>query len=354
MLWAVAEPVRPKLERRGLRTAPAGLAVEERNRRFGQRFGADLAVLAPSERRAFAFAGHFAHICAPEMLDDLRRVASEWQPDLIVHEPAELVGPILAQSLGVRHATIAFSGAIPTSALQSASHALGPVWDALDVPPSPDLGLTRHAYFHPFPRSMGERPGGSTVHDLRPVMDDGPFDAEQPAWIAALGRDRPFVYVTFGTEMGGSAPWTALMPPLGALEDVDVLVTTGDAVDAHVLGTLPRHIRVEHFVPQEWLLPRCSLVVSHAGAGTLLAAIGHGVPQLLIPIGADQFDNQAAYLGTGAGASGTGLDSDALTKAMRSLLRDPTYREAAARLASELAAMAGPAQAVRVLERLDL
>jgi UDP:flavonoid glycosyltransferase YjiC (YdhE family) len=93
-------------------------------------------------------------------------------------------------------------------------------------------------------------------------------------------------------------------------------------------------------------------VVSHAGAGTLLAAAAHGVPQLLLPIGADQFENAAAYLGTGAGGWGLGLDAEGLADAMRRLLDGGGHREAAARVAGELAAMPGPGEAVEVLEGL--
>ena len=38
-------------------------------------------------------------------------------------------------------------------------------------------------------------------------------------------------------------------------------------------------------------MPLVDLVVHHGGSGTLLAALAHAVPQLLLPKGADQFNN---------------------------------------------------------------
>jgi UDP:flavonoid glycosyltransferase YjiC (YdhE family) len=350
--WAVAEPARSGLERLGIGTIAAGMSVPERLDAFRERFAASAAAVPPGDRRAIAFSGHFGHLCAPRMLADLRHALDEWQPDLLVHETAELAGPALAEAVGIPHANVAFSGEVPPGALAAGAEAVGPLWEGLGVAVPAHLGLYRHAYFHPFPPSMGQRPDAPTVHDLRPGGEDGADGLGRPPWVQALGEARPLVYVTFGTEMGPLAPWTTVVPALGLLGDVDVVVTIGGMLDPAVLGAVPQVVRVERYVPQSWLLPRCSLVVSHAGAGTLLAAAAHGVPQLLLPIGADQFENAAAYLGTGGGRSGLGLDVEGLADAMRRVLEERAHREAAAAVAAELAALPGPEDAVAVLERL--
>lgn len=349
--WALAAVPRQTIERLGIRALPAGMSLAERNASFGERYGPALVALPPLQRRALAFTGHFAELSAPRMLDDLRAIVEGWQPDLVVHEAAELAGPIVAEALGVPHATVAFSGAIPDAAQSAAAKALAPLRATLALAPRGDLGLDRHAYFHPFPPSMGQRPHGAEIHDLRPVASEDPSSAT-PDWIASLGRDRPFVYVTFGTEMAALAPWSTLMPALLSLDDVDIVVTIGASLDPDVLGPLPPRLRVERYVPQESLLPSCSLVVSHAGAGTLLATAAHGIPQILLPIGADQFDNAAACVGTGAGVAASDLGSEALAAHARALLGDGEHRTAAHRLAEEIAEMPGPSRAVEVVEGL--
>ena len=51
-------------------------------------------------------------------------------------------------------------------------------------------------YLHPFPVSFGQRPDSTVVRPIRP--DRGPPSVAPAAWVASLGVDRPFVYVTAG------------------------------------------------------------------------------------------------------------------------------------------------------------
>ena len=57
-------------------------------------------------------------------------------------------------------------------------------------------------------------------------------------------------------------------------------------------------------VPHEWLLPRTSVIVHHAGAGTTGAALRAGVPQVPVPVAADQpfWAKRAVQLGVSPGA----------------------------------------------------
>ena len=41
-------------------------------------------------------------------------------------------------------------------------------------------------------------------------------------------------------------------------------------------------------VPHDWLLPRCAVVLHHAGSGTVAAALRAGVPQVTCPCMFDQ------------------------------------------------------------------
>jgi UDP:flavonoid glycosyltransferase YjiC (YdhE family) len=41
------------------------------------------------------------------------------------------------------------------------------------------------------------------------------------------------------------------------------------------------------------LLPTCSAIVHHGGAGTMFGALAHSVPQVILPQGADNFEHAA-------------------------------------------------------------
>jgi hypothetical protein len=53
--------------------------------------------------------------------------------------------------------------------------------------------------------------------------------------------------------------------------------------------------------PHAWLLPRCTCLVSHGGAGTVHAASRAGTPSVVTPIFADQFSSAAMIDKLGAG-----------------------------------------------------
>ena len=60
-------------------------------------------------------------------------------------------------------------------------------------------------------------------------------------------------------------------------------------------------MHVERFVAQSAVLPLVDLIVHHGGTGTVLSALEVGLPQLLLPQGADQFFNAEILTTTGAG-----------------------------------------------------
>jgi UDP:flavonoid glycosyltransferase YjiC (YdhE family) len=140
---------------------------------------------------------------------------------------------------------------------------------------------------------------------------------------------------------------------LGTL-DVDVLVTVGPDGDPDALGPLPDSVRVERFVAQAALLGQLDLVVHHCGSGTMLGALAHGLPQLALPHGADQFANAEALVANGAGRRllPEEITPEAVAEAASALLAEPAPRAAARRLAAEIAAMPSPAAVVAELERM--
>jgi UDP:flavonoid glycosyltransferase YjiC (YdhE family) len=64
-------------------------------------------------------------------------------------------------------------------------------------------------------------------------------------------------------------------------------------------------------------------VITHAGAGTTMAALGHGVPLLCLPLGRDQLFNAERIWDLGAGRMLTpDADSDAIAKVATDILSD--------------------------------
>ena len=106
-------------------------------------------------------------------------------------------------------------------------------------------------------------------------------------------------------------------------------------------------------MPHGEVLPHASLVVTHAGLGTVMSALSHGVPLLCLPLGRDQFFNAAMVERLGAGRVLPAMPTGAtLAAAVHELLADDGTRAGAKRMATVIAGYAGAATAVAELERV--
>jgi MGT family glycosyltransferase len=104
---------------------------------------------------------------------------------------------------------------------------------------------------------------------------------------------RPVVYVTFGTLFNSNLDLFHLALAALANEPVDVVMTVGRDRDPAQFAPVPANARVDRFIPQAELLPSCRAVVHHGGAGTTFGALAHGVPQVILPQGADNYEHAA-------------------------------------------------------------
>ena len=80
----------------------------------------------------------------------------------------------------------------------------------------------------------------------------------------------------------------------------------------------------------------------------------YGLPQLVLPQGADQFRNAGIVTDTGLGAQLVGEDftADAVQETVRKLLQDNDVRAATTAIAAEIAAMQPPDDVVPKLAEL--
>jgi len=123
----------------------------------------------------------------------------------------------------------------------------------------------------------------------------------------------------------------------------DVLVAVGPG-DPAALGPVPENVRVAGFVPQAEVLEHAGLVVHHGGTGTVLGTLAAGLPQLILPQGADQFANAETLSALGAAKAlvGDAIRIDAIAAAARELLDGSAAREIAQGIAAEIAGMPAP------------
>jgi Glycosyl transferases, related to UDP-glucuronosyltransferase len=142
---ATAASFAPRVEGAGLPALPAGIDQSALDALFAPH-GAEIAALPALARRRYVFSRRWALIDSPARVDDLRRHAESWQPDLLVHESAELAGPLVATALGIPSAHHSFGRMVPWAAIDEAARIAAPMWENAGVAPEPFAGMFSGAY----------------------------------------------------------------------------------------------------------------------------------------------------------------------------------------------------------------
>jgi hypothetical protein len=278
-----------------------------------------------------AFTGGFVR----SRVASLRECFEGWRPDVVAYDESDFGAPIAAELDG-----------LPCAAVHI--HAAGTFFsdELLGAPRAElraELGLP------------GEPPPAVEISSFPPSFRD---PAAPPATLSIRLGDAPLacgdaVYFTLGTvfnlESGDLFSRVA-----AGLRGRRAIMTVGHALDPSELGPQPPEMRVERYVDQAEVLPGCCCVVSHGGSGSLLGALAHGLPSVLLAMGADQMHNaaRAEAVGVARRLHPVTATADDVAAAVDEVIADPSFREAAARFHHEIAALPGPERAVELLEGL--
>lgn len=174
---------------------------------------------------------------------------------------------------------------------------------------------------------------------------------ERPPERTRLEVPRTRVMVSFSTtNMDQGETVSRVVTALGQL-DVDGLVTLGGVKLS--LAASPDNVRVVDWIDPVDVLPSTSVVVTHAGMGTVLTTLAHGVPMVAMGMGRDQDGNAARVAEIGAGLS---LPPNAsvgdIASAIEQVAAGATFANAAGRVADEIASLGGGVRAVKAVESL--
>ena len=310
-----------------------------------------------AEREERDFREGFARRIARERAADILPRCGAWRPDLVVWEETDFGAAVVAERLGLPHASVIVIAAGSFNRPGLVAEPLNELRAEHGLPPDPDLAmLSRYLVLSPVPPGFRDPafPLPATAHALRPHALEPVGEDTGPPWIEGLGS-APTVYFSLGTVFNMESG-DLFARVLAGLRDLPIglVVTVGRDIDPGELGAQPANVRIERYIPQAALLPHCSLVVSHGGSGSVIGALAHGLPMVLIPMGADQPLNAARCeaLGVARVLDPVAATPEDVREAVAAVLADAAYRRAAERLRDETAALPGPAHAVALLERL--
>ena len=331
----------------------------------------------------------------PAQVADLRKVIRLWSPDaivtdgsmwgpsLILHEATSI--PVVFQSTLIFSLVPGRDVPLPGSRIGKprSERGLALTWgaaraiDLLATPIRKRIDELRASYgLGPMGCSVNEFCGRLPLYlvgsvpeldyerrDLPPsVRYVGPVTWHPPEppgtieWLDQIPTSAPWVHVTEGTSHHQQS-FLLQAAALGmANANVEVIATTvrdeepGRPEPARAVA----NIHLARWLSHSVLLPRCDVVVTTGGAGTIINALRVGVPLVVVPTGWDKPANAKRVVDAGAGLwlSPRRCTPERLREAVQSVLTQPRYRHAAARIADRLAAAPGPGGAAELIGAL--
>lgn len=328
-----------------VRVAESGLPVVDVARGFAlrrtiRRMGLRNPVLARAERAGRAGPRGVVTLFGEindELADGAVAVADQWRPELVLHDALAPVGALVAARQQIPavlcDSTLYDGHRLSFAATGHLSYACGRHSVAELAAPAAVVRMAP-------PSLVGHRPGWQ----MRYVPYDGGLVA--PGWLAEPPA-RPRIVVV-ASHPGGSDP--ALMRTVVRAAphlDAELVLVRPD------LGTgprLPGNVRVVEWTPLSRLLPGSAGLVHHGGAATVLTALVHGVPQLVVPDAGERRHN--AGLVYRRGVALVGARRNLTPTLLRRLVGQESLALAAAEVRAEMTSAPDPAQIAAKLAEL--
>jgi len=317
--------------------------------------------------------------CSIEWLPDLLERTRQLKPDYIIHDSLSLWGRLTAQILDIPAICV-----IATAALNEINTLDHP--DYLSDTSVEDLeSLPSIRHFHSLESQLRAQyslpkiafmdtftnPQGLNLcylpRELQPGVEHfdptfhfvGPCDPVRQTrqhdfpmeW---LNRD-PLVFISFGSiHDPGKATYQACIEALSELP-AQVVMLTSPSMEPADFGDLPAHfmLRKTGTVPQLELLKRASVFVTHGAGGAAREGAWHGVPMLAIPQTFEQdiLSRRMEEEGAGLRLPQSDVTASSIQAAVRRLMDEADFRQAAMKLGQACKDAGGAVRAVDLIEQ---
>jgi zeaxanthin glucosyltransferase len=165
---------------------------------------------------------------------------------------------------------------------------------------------------------------------------------------------RPLIYASLGTEMNRQAEVFRIIAKAcdGLKAQLVISLGRGQLEEAE-LGPLLGNPIVVEYAPQDRLLKKTSVLITHGSLNTTLEAARYGVPMVIVPFAYDQpgVASRMAWHGIGEGMPLKRLSVRRLRESVIRVWNEPKYREKAQYFKTQLGARKGVDLACEVIER---
>jgi UDP:flavonoid glycosyltransferase YjiC (YdhE family) len=285
-----------------------------------------------------------------------RRLVREWRPNACVHDVLTVAPALAAECEGVPVATLVphiFPPGAPGFPIYSIGARLprtrlgAAAWDrgARRLDGSLELGRSQYNVS----RKQLDLPPVPYVHSglsreltLVATLPQLEYPREWPEWtrlIGPLAWEPPHEGST--TLPAGDGPLVLIAPSTaqdrerallraglhGLAQEPVRVIASADGADGDAALPRPANAVLAPWLSYTATMPRCDVVVTHGGHGTLARALMSGVPVVVCPAGGDMGENaaRAEWAGLGVRLPRRLLSPRNLRLALRRVLGDPRY-----------------------------
>lgn len=163
-------------------------------------------------------------------------------------------------------------------------------------------------------------------------------------------KERPLIYISMGTVINDRPDFYTKC--IDALKDLnaDVVISCGNAVDREKLGILPGNVQVFPYVDQLAVLAKADVFITHCGMNSVSESLYMATPMVLYPQTGEQRAVARRAVEIGAGVM---LEDDSIAGirvAVREILDNKAYRDAAAECSADFRACSGAVGAAEFIE----
>ncbi|MGA5817194.1 macrolide family glycosyltransferase [Kitasatospora sp. NPDC094028] len=178
----------------------------------------------------------------------------------------------------------------------------------------------------------------------------GDRSAFQGSWTNPGGK--PVLFISLGTAFTGFAEFFPAAVEAFADSRYRVVLAVGDHADPAALGELPATVEVHRQVNQLDVLSQAALFVTHGGMNSVMEALAHGVPMVVVPQSSEQraTAERVEELGLGRHLPREATTAATLREAVEAVLGDPATAEKLGSLRDVVRGTSGPAVAADAVE----
>ena len=216
-------------------------------------------------------------------------------------------------------------------------------------------------------------PETDPVSAVADVIHVGPIlwqrgTATLPDWVDSLSRGQPLIWVYSGNPRYAPAATpidsiVVIRAAIAALGDspVQVVLTTGYQEVPAEVGPLPSNFHHAAYLPGPAMAARCDLMVHHGGHSSVMTGLAAGTPAVIIPTITERESNARRLAALGAGEivmpiddinGEKQIDLAEFSSIVHRVLNEPSYRNAAHRVAESMRHFGGAQDAADRIEKL--